>query len=177
MKRNLTVELSPKQKDADLPILKATVKNNQGFNFKSGKPTLNFEEADFIVSLIPGGILNEFKMLGNGGIIAVERRDEDAHSAFLNMTEAPEEGYLANIKKDIIYQNKERGSLSFYIRTCDGKHYAKIKIISFGESNKESRMSFSYVYQPDGSRNLGSSSPSLKKEYKKLPYDILLQIN
>ncbi|MCK4464170.1 MAG: hypothetical protein KAU83_00540 [Bacteroidales bacterium] len=182
-KRNLIIELSPKQKDVNLPILKAKVKSNQGFNFSKGESTLNSEKADFIVSLTSNGELNEFKMLGNGGIILVKRGAEDIFSAFLNMTEAPKEGYLTNIRKDSIYHKKKGGSFfNFYIRTRDGKHYAKLTITSFAISDEGFFLFFCYVYQPDRSRNLGSSSPFIlsriktsKKKYENLPYNILLK--
>lgn len=75
--------------------------------------------------------------------------DEDARSGIIGMpqpeleqvSECPESGYE--------YHWVEASSSGVYcVRTRDGQHYAKIKLTSIGNVS----LSFTWVYQPDGSR-------------------------
>lgn len=68
----------------------------------------------------------------------------DMHAENLDrVTEAPASNYIAHYVAPI------KGHV-YCIRTRDGHHYAKIKISGV----EKDRISYDYVYQPDGSRNL-----------------------
>jgi hypothetical protein len=72
----------------------------------------------------------------NAGIIDMHVQDLD------QVTIAPASGYSAHYFKPIVKH-------IYCVRTRDGHHFAKIKVTGI----EKDRISFDYVYQPDGTRN------------------------
>lgn len=122
-----------------------------GFSFSSGKRVANGGlDADIILSYGAHSVNNiHISSLGAGGIIY---QADSERSDFYNTPEAPAEGYVSKLS----HKPDELGT--YYVRTRDGKHYAKFRLKpGVKDTNKGSDFSVFWIrwaYQQDGTRNL-----------------------
>jgi Carboxypeptidase regulatory-like domain len=119
-----------------------------GFSFASGKVVDGAsEEADIILGKSAESGKIYLEACGEAGLI-FQLYDETVD--FYNTPEAPATGYEKRLPLN-------RAGL-YYVMTRNGKHYAKVRLLS-GLKTTPKGSDFSYywpqwVYQPDGSRNL-----------------------
>jgi hypothetical protein len=85
---------------------------------------------------------------GQGGLIY---QPYDNNADFYNTPEAPVAGYEKRLPLN-------RGMGLYYVRTRDGQHYAKVRLMSgLKTTSKGSDFSYYWIqlaYQPDGTRSL-----------------------
>lgn len=110
---------------------------------------------------------------GKGGIVAIENAEFDS------IVEAPESGYMADIKKNpletenpaterwyiynyMTHELKPKKNI-YVIRTAEGK-YVKLQILKYYCEGIAGCYTIKYVYQGNGSRKFNPSSPSAATE-------------
>lgn len=146
------IELRELQSFNSVPVAinREGMRNNEGFSFGSGKVVDGHSpEADIKISTSKAGTERFLEAVGDGGIyFQISSSGKD----FYNTPEAPQEGYF---KKAQI--TSETPGI-FYVRTRDGKHYAKIRLIRgvklTPQGEDHSAYWLQWAYQQDGTRNL-----------------------
>jgi len=119
-----------------------------GFSFQQGKiVAADSEQAD--IALVDSGQGELFvESRGNGGL--VYQAYDEAHDLY-NTPEAPISGYESRLPLNT-------GMGLYYVKTRDGKHYAKVRVMR-GQKMTQHGSDFSYywlnwAFQPDGTRDL-----------------------
>lgn len=135
------------------------LKPGDGFSFASGKIVDgNSPDADVVITRNKSSATSIFlEARGQGGVIfqPINRKIN-----FPNSPEAPLTGYQQRALYD--RSNSQSAGGFYYVRTQDGKHYAKlcVNISLLMQPNGEPSLDFDmntrlqWVYQPDGTRNL-----------------------
>ncbi|MEP7272752.1 MAG: hypothetical protein ABI882_14720 [Acidobacteriota bacterium] len=118
--------------------------NGNGFSFRlGGVVSVHNPDADIRLSIDAKSNVAVLEALGEGGIIfQPEARGID----FYNTPEAPDAGYVKQWRID----PKTLGH--YFIRTRDGKHFAKLRLVRVPTPHITYWPHF--AYQSDGSRNL-----------------------
>lgn len=150
--REISIELRELQSFNSVPVAinREGMTIDEGFSFRSGKVVDgNSSEADIKISGTKARTERFLEAVGDGGIYF---QAFSFSSDFYNTPEAPQEGYSQ--KAQIVSDTPG----IFYVRTRDGKHYAKVHLIRgvklTAQGEDHTAYWLEWAYQPDGTRNL-----------------------
>jgi len=154
-RHNLQVVLSPVESPQPLPrgsegiVRYYPPGRKMGWQFATGQMAPE-QSSDFVIEPDESGRgLAFLAARGQGGFRTV--RGLSGPWALYNLPEAPPDGYEPRIDLREAHRDDRP---CYYIRTADGRHYAKIAVVGPVRATEYQGVQFEWAWQPNGSRAL-----------------------